>query len=235
MGAAPAGMQTGLMQQLQARRLQNQRGIIAQGAGLSAVEGQMGMQTGRAAPGAQSISPGTGGGAGSLNNMAQQLARSYGLPIGSGSMVDEYGNITYQPKNEEEMMKLQMISDAIYNRQTQESHARGVAAQTAGMGLVRQRGRGSLAAMQSGMYENLASLYANQEFQQADYTLMIQSEQLQRAERIQQEARRQAKKAKKSGMVGGIIGGVVGFVIAGPAGAAVGYGIGSGAGSSGAF
>lgn len=236
MPQAPSGggMLTGLARQVQSRRLQAQRGMVASvGQQLQQGEAQFGIASGRAAPGAQQAQPGGASPTSSVNNMALQLARSYGLPIGSsGQMVDQYGNITYQPQSEDEMIKLQMVSDAIYNRQVQESHARGVAAQTAGMGLVRQRGRGSLALMQSGMYQNLASLYANQEFQQADYTLMIQSEQLKRAERIQAERAREAKKSRLGGSIGSIIGGAAGLIIGGPAGGMIGTGLGGEVGSS---
>lgn len=231
------GMQTGLMKQAQSMQTASmQSSVSGFNSAIGGLEQQYGIQTGRAAPGAQMAQPtqpqGSTMGSGSLNNMAQQLARSYGLPMGSsGQMVDPYGNITYQPQSEEEMVKLQMISDAIYNKQIQDSHAKGVAAQQAGMGLVRDRGRGSLALMQSGMYENLANMYANQEFQQADYTLMIQQSQLRRREALEERARREAKKSRKWGAIGSLVGGIAGFAIGGPMGASIGAGVGGQAGS----
>lgn len=187
-------------------------------------------------------------GATSLSQMATSLAQSYGLPIGRAELVDPSGNLTVTPdqivaqSGGKETLgsaaaKLNYISSAIANEQNAQQAKKAEAALSAGAGLVRSRGRGSAALMQSGYYSQLASLYDAQEFDAADYSYFIMKEQMD----FQREQMARAEKlAKKKGMFGGIgslLGAGVGALLGGPVGAGIGMqaggALGGGAGGGG--
>jgi hypothetical protein len=174
-----------------------------------------------------------GRGGSSLNNMAQSLARNYGLPVGRGAqLVDENGNWLYTPQQIAEMSqgketigtaaaKMQYIENALTEETNRDQQARGRSAIVAGMQQLQGRSRGSLAQMQSGFYQDLASLYSNEQYTSEDFSYWIQREQ----ELIQQEqARRLRKQQRKQGAIMAGVGVVllVASVAAGPAGLATG-------------
>lgn len=157
----------------------------------------------------------------SLDAMARNLAQRYGMPIGRGRLVDDYGNFLMTPQQiadasggsvtlGEASAQMNYISQAITRRQNEEQQQKGMAALQAGLGQVQSRGRGSLASMMSGYYQDIADLYANQEYEAADFSYYIQKEQLD----IQQELqRRQERLVKKQGRNQALMG--AGLTIAG--------------------
>lgn len=184
-------------------------------------------------------------GSSSLDAMARNLAQRYGMPIGRGRLVDEYGNFLVTPQQMadasggavtmgEAAAQMNYISSAIARRQNEEQQQKGIAAIQTGLGQVQSRGRGSLASMMSGYYQDMADLYSNQEYEAADFSYYIQREQLD----IQQELqRRQEKLAKKQGQaqfftgVGLTVAGIfTGNVALAGAGASMAYGGGTQAG-----
>lgn len=174
----------------------------------------------------------------SLSQLARSLSTNYGLQLGRNELVDAEGNFLMTPDQLAEQSggreskgsvaaKFNLIADAIQKRQQEGQARKSEAALQAGLGLVQSRGRGSLAAMQSGFYQNLAQLYNEQQYQAADFSYFIQAEQLQIAQDMQ---RRQLKSQKKSGF-GGMIGGIAGAIFGGPGGAMAGAAVGEQVGS----
>lgn len=152
----------------------------------------------------------------SLDQMARSFAQQYRLPIGRGRLVDEYGNFLVTPEEMaassggavttgEAAAKMNYISQAITRKQNADQQQMGRAAIETGMGLVQSRGRGSLAAMQSGFYQDLADLYSNEEYEAADFSYFIQQEQLNVAADLQ---RRQEKLFKEQSRQQFIIGAI---------------------------
>lgn len=200
---------TGLQSQLASL---NQMYAAAEQAPYGVNAAQMQFNQGQEALPAQSPSQGST----SLNALAQKLASQYGLQIGRGDLVDEGGNFMMTPdqiaaaSGGSETMgtaaaKMNLISEAIANQQTQQAQQQAQTTMQTGLGLVQSRGRGSLAAMQSGMYEGLANLYASQDYEAADFSYFIQKEQ----QDIQMEImRRQEKAAKKRGRAAMVMGGI---------------------------
>ena len=81
----------------------------------------------------------------------------------------------------------------------------GLSTLQAGIGLVQSRARGSMAALQSGLYRDMANLYANQEYEAADFNYYIQREH----DLIQQEImRKQEEQRKKTARIGSIVGAI---------------------------
>lgn len=160
-------------------------------------------------------------GSSSLDAMARNLAQRYGMPIGRGRLVDDYGNFLVTPQQladasggavtmGEAAAQMNYISGALARRQNEEQQQKGIAAIQTGLGQVQSRGRGSLAAMMSGYYQDMADLYANQEYEAADFSYYIQREQLD----IQQELQRRAEKLAKKQARGQFVAGV-GLTVAG--------------------
>lgn len=155
------------------------------------------------------------GGSTSLDQLARSLAQNYGLAIGRGQMVDEQGNMLMTPDQianasggaetlGSAAVKMQYISQAIAKQQNEQAQQRGIAAIQTGLGQVQSRGRGSLAAMQSGMYQDLADLYSNQQYEAADFSYWVQKEQLDIQANLQRRAEKLAKKQARFGFVAGI-------------------------------
>jgi len=194
------------------------------------------------AQGAQPASlqpPSPGFGATSLTALARKMSSSYGLQLGREDLVDAQGNFLQTPDQVaaasggretkgSAAAKFNLIADAIQRQQQQQQMHKSEAALQAGLGLVQSRGRGSLAAMQSGFYQGLSSLYQSQQYQAADFSYFIQAEQMDRA----QELLNKQLKAQKRGGIGGAIGGIAGMIFGGPGGGAIGSSIGSQIGSS---
>ncbi len=218
---------TGLQQQAASAQMQQPSPMTPGGTG-QAMNPQQ--------PGAQR-QPG-GYGQTSLAQLARSLSANYGLQLGRQDLVDAEGNFTMTPDQLAEQSggreskgsaaaKFNLIADAIQKRQQEGQARKAEASLQAGLGLVQSRGRGSLAAMQSGFYEGLANLYNSQQYQAADFSYFIQAEQLQIAQDMQ---RRQLKAQKKSGF-GGMIGGIAGAIFGGPGGAMAGAAVGEQVGS----
>lgn len=124
---------------------------------------------------------------GSLDAMARNMAQRYGMSIGRGRLVDEAGNFLYTPKQlaeasggtmtmGEAAANMNYISQALTKKQNEKQQALGLAAIQTGLGQVQQRGRGSLSSMMGGQYEAMADLYANKEYEAADFSYYIQKE-----------------------------------------------------------
>lgn len=216
-GAAPGGLPpTGLQQQLQSMNDYYANVQQAQGPGGSVgfdVNQQQFQQGAAGLPSAQQLQPGGS----NLEALAQNLAERYGLPVGRGKLVDERGNLLVTPdqlaaaSGGAETMgsaaaKLNYISQAVAREQSTQAQQKGISAIQAGMGQVQKRGRGSLATMMSGMYQDLADLYSNQEFEAADFSYFIQKEKMDIAQDLQRRAEKQAKKRSRMGFITGIIG-----------------------------
>jgi hypothetical protein len=157
----------------------------------------------------------------SLDQMARNLATRYGLPIGRGRLVDEQGNLLMTPDQlanasggavtlGEAAAKMNYISQAITRRQNEQQQQKGIAALQTGIGQIQSNARGSLAALTSGVYEGLADMYANQEYEAADFSYFIQKEQMDIAQELQRRAEKLAKKQARGQFIGG-----VGMTIAG--------------------
>jgi hypothetical protein len=183
--------------------------------------------------------PSPGFGATSLTQLARKLSSSYGLSLGRDDLVDAQGNFLQTPDQVaaasggretkgSAAAKFNLIADAIQRQQQQQQMHKSESALQAGLGLVQSRGRGSLAAMQSGFYQGLSNLYQSQQYQAADFSYFIQAEQMDRA----QELLNKQLKAQKRGGIGGAIGGIAGMIFGGPGGGAIGSSIGSQIGSS---
>ncbi len=167
----------------------------------------------------------------SLRDLAEKMAKGYGLEFGRGSLVDAQGNFLTTPDQlagqqgnvGDTAAQMNYIAQAITREQNQRQQQKGIAAIQTGMGLVQSRGRGSLAAMQSGFYQDLADLYSNQEFESADFSYFIQKEQMDNALELE---RMRLKQAEKGSFLSGILGGAGVGSAFGPIGAIVGGAIG---------
>lgn len=151
----------------------------------------------------------------SLDAMARNLAQRYGMPIGRGRLVDDQGNFLMTPQQiadasggrttlGEAAAQMNYISQALSRRQNEEQQQKGLAAMQAGLGQVQSRGRGSLAGMMSGYYEGIADLYANQEYEAADFSYYVQKEMQDVETQLQARAERLAKKQARGQFVAGI-------------------------------
>jgi len=202
------------------------------------------------AMGAGANLPGTGKGpTGStdLNTLARTLADSYGLPIGGGQLVDPSGNFLMTPDQlaaasggavtqGEAAAKMNYIAEALQRQQQQQEMKKSEAALQTGLGLVQSNARGSLAAMQSGMYEGLANLYQNQQHEAADFSYFIQQEQLQIQQELMRRAEDLAKKQARGAFIGGVLGAAGSLLTGNPMGAFMAAGaIGQSAGGTGWF
>lgn len=151
----------------------------------------------------------------SLDAMARNLAQRYGMPIGRGRLVDDNGNFLMTPQQiadasggsvtlGEAAAQMNYISQAITRQQNEEQQQKGMSALQAGLGQVQSRGRGSMAAMMSGYYQDIADLYSNQEYEAADFSFYIQKEQLDVATELQRRAESLAKKQARGQFIAGI-------------------------------
>ncbi len=229
-GSIPPGqvqMPTAGTRTLPATGLQQQAAAIAgNNQGLQQANQQQGML-----PRANLTRPGQT----NLNDLAENLARNYGIQLGATPLVDEQGNFNRMPVGGQEAVGFQFISQALADEKNRRQNQKAEAALQTGLGQVQKRGRGSLASMQSGMFEALADQYASQQTKAADFSYFVQKEQLEKAEQLIARQERLAKKMGKRAMVGGIIGAAAGFMIGGPVGAAAGYSIGSGVGGGSSY
>jgi hypothetical protein len=180
------------------------------------------------------------GGNTSLENMFRTMAQGYGLSLPRGNLVDASGNILITPDQLQgasggtetlgtASAKLGYISDALTRRLNEQQQEKARSAVATGIGQVQQRGRGSLASLQMGAYRDMADLYANQEYQAADFSYFIQKEQQDIAMALEKQRQ---EREKSSGVLGGIMSGAglgsafgpLGAVLGGVAGGVLGFG-----------
>lgn len=162
-------------------------------------------------------------GGSNLDQLAQKLANQYGLPVGRGELVDENGNWLITPDRLAQLSggsltmgdaaaKMQYIENALTRQQNREQQAKARGAITAGMELVGSRARGSLALMQSGFYQDLADIYANQVEVAEDKSYWIHREQTDIQQELQRRAERLFKKQSQMMAImglGNLVGGLL--------------------------
>lgn len=244
-GAPPSGgvasglPPTGLQQQIASLQ---QFYSAAQGQGVNAYGApQQALPGGGVAPGAQPNT--TLPGQTNIQQLARSLATTYGLQFGRGELVDPSGNFMVTPEQlaaasggsmtqGQAAAKMNYIAQAITNEQNKQQQAKGIAALSQGLGQVQSRARGSLAALTSGFYQDIADMYSNQEYQAADFSFYIEEERLRIQQEIQRKAEKRAKRGGIGGAIGSIAGGIGGFLLGGPAGAVVGSQLGGGVGQA---
>jgi hypothetical protein len=129
-----------------------------------------------------------------LQDMAERLARGYGLDFGRGSLIDAEGNFMMTPDQlaassggmglDDVAANMNRISQAINDRRIDEQQNKATAALQTGLGQVQKRGRGSLAAMQSNFYQAMARNYTDPNLlpEQQDFSYWIQKGQLEEEE-----------------------------------------------------
>jgi hypothetical protein len=146
-------------------------------------------------------------GVSSLQDMAEQLARGYGLDFSRGSLINEQGNFQQTPDQlaaggdlGDTAANMNLVSQAINDRMVEQQQNKATAALQAGIGQVQQRGRGSLAQMQSGFYQAMAANYTNPNLlpEQQDFSFWIQKDQMEEA-----MADRQGELADQAAAAGG--------------------------------
>jgi hypothetical protein len=130
---------------------------------------------------------------GNMSEYANKLAKAYGLDVGGEPIVDERGNITRTPKNEQEAMQLSRLATAVSNEMNRHYEAKAMGTLQMQAGLTRSRAPGSLAALQSGAYSQMASIYANTDISAGNFDQYVAYYQGLRAEKI---AERMVKAAK---------------------------------------
>ena len=80
--------------------------------------------------------------------------------------------------------QMNQIGQAVNDRRIDQQQAKATAALQAGMGQIQERGRGSLAAMQSNFYQSMAQNYTNPNLlpEQQDFSFWIQKGQIDKEE-----------------------------------------------------
>ena len=170
--------------------------------------------------------PGAGGGDdGSYSAIAARFAQSLGIPLGRNQqIVDEQGNFLMTPdqiaeasggsiSEGEAAARFNYLSSAIANEQRRRADRQSIASLETGIGLVQNNARGSLATLQSGLYERLSANYQDQarNIEQTDFSYFIQREQLEYARAIARDVARAARRGAAIGGVLGIVGGIAGL------------------------
>lgn len=219
----PSGLYTGILSQAQAMQ-----GTGQQASALQLMQQQ---QAGLSPQQQPAPPPSPTPAASSVQDLANYLAKSYGVELGRKSLVDEQGNFTRMPQGAEEAAKFNYIAQAIADQQNRQQQAKSIAALQTEAGLVQSRGRGSLAALQSGTYRALAGQYNEMQYVADDFSYFIQEDFMRRQEALVRKAEKLAKKRRQGAMIGAIAGGVIGSVVPGigtAAGVAVGGAIGGG-------
>lgn len=139
-----------------------------------------------------------------LDSIARNLAQRYGMPIGKGRLVDDNGNFLYTPEQlaeasggsmtlGEAAANMNYISQALTDVRNEKQQKKGLATLQSGLAQINSRGRGSMAALTSGYYQDIANLQANQEYEARDFSYYIQKEQ----QDIAMELQRRVEKAQK--------------------------------------
>jgi hypothetical protein len=124
----------------------------------------------------------------SLQDLAEQMARGYGLNFSRGSLIDDQGNFTMTPDQMAAMSggadlsdtaaNMNRIAQAVNDQRVQMQQNKATASLQAGAGLLQKRGRGSLAALQSNFYQAMAANYTDPNLlpEQQDFSYWIQKE-----------------------------------------------------------
>lgn len=181
----------------------------------------------------------------SLSQLSNSLAQSYGLPIGRDPYFDNQGNPLQTPDQiasqtgqgvGDVTAKMQLIGDAIQRRQQEQQMKKSEAALQSGIGLVNSRGRGSLATMQSGLYQGLAQLYQNQQYEAADFSMFAMNDRFNQTMELERDKVKAAKKGAKGQFIGNILSGGINLAMGNYPGAIGNLaGAANGAGSTGWF
>lgn len=225
--AVPALPPTALQMQMSAMSQQFEEGQQQR----QAMGSQMGsMGAGMDTGGPTFIEPMTGGrdpgdrsgdyGRTGLRDMAEQLARNYGLNFGRGSLVDTEGNFLQTPDQlarltggagdpglgmSDVAAKMNYVAQAINERKIERRQNSAEAAINAGLGMVQDRGRGSLAGMMSGFYQQIAAIYRDPNLmpEQQDFSYWIQKEQMDEAIATREKEQEKSDAADSGGATGG--------------------------------
>lgn len=137
----------------------------------------------------------------SLRDLAEKLAKGYGLNFGRGTLVDPQGNFLQTPDQlaalqggagtpgaglADTAASMNYVAQAINDRKIEQQQGKAIAALQTGLGQVQKRGRGSLAALQSGFYQSMAQVYTDPNLlpEQQDFSYWIQKEQMEEAAAI---------------------------------------------------
>jgi len=173
----------------------------------------------------------------SLEQMARNMAQRYGMPIGRGRIVDDNGNFLMTPQQMadasggemtlgEAAANMNYMSQALTDKSRREQRQQGTAALQTGLGQVQSNARGSLASMQSGMYQALAEQYnvMADDYEAADYSYFIQKEQQQIQEELMRRQEKLQKRQARAGMFAGIGMGIAGIATGNVGMAAGGFG-----------
>lgn len=197
MGTVPGLPPTALSMQMQSMNQQYQQAQQQQGGGMQAMGAQMGSESFIDPNGFGSSLAGQGAGQygrSSINDMAERMARSYGLDFGRGSLIDADGNFLMTPDQlaagnqgmdlGDIAANMDLISKAIADRRVDQQQNKATAALQQGMGQLQSRGRGSLAALQSGFFQSMAQNYTNPNLlpEQQDFSYWLQKGQLENEE-----------------------------------------------------
>ena len=152
-----------------------------------------------------------------LRDMAESLAKSYGLNFGRGTLVDPEGNFMQTPDQlaalqggsslSDTAASMNYVAQAINDRQVEQQQNKATAALQARLGQVQNRGQGSLAAMQSNFYSQMAAVYTDPNLlpEQADFSYWIQKDGFDDA--ADERAREDAENGLPGGKSGGVGGG----------------------------
>lgn len=152
-----------------------------------------------------------------LNQMARSLAEDYGLPIGRGDLVDEYGNFKVTPDQlaaasggsetlGSAAVKMNYISDAIARKTNEDRKQAGIQTMQMGLGQLSSRARGSLAQVQSGMYQALAQQYqASADYEGADFSYYILKEKQDIEAELQRRQEKQLKRQARTNTIMGVV------------------------------
>ena len=125
----------------------------------------------------------------SLQDMAERLAKGYGLQFGRGTLVDQYGQFQQTPDQLSAggdmagtAMSMNLVAQAVNERRIEQQQNKATAALQTGAGLLQSRGQGSIAAIQSGFYQRMADTYSNPNLlpEQQDFSFWIQEAQMER-------------------------------------------------------
>lgn len=214
-GALPP---TGLSQQLASIQAQSAQ---ASGMGVNPQGQQFAMAQQAGGSGGVALPQPQAQGSNSLQQLGNKLATQYGLNVGRGNLFDESGNPNMTPEQIAQASggtetmgtaaaKMQYAVDAMARQEQRDAQQKSIDTLSAGIGLVQSRARGSAAALQSGLYSQMAAAYANQEYEVADFSFYIQREQ----QLIEQELQRKARKQAKRNAIGGVIMGGIGLIAA---------------------
>lgn len=132
----------------------------------------------------------------SLQDLAEKMAKSYGLDFSRGTLVDTAGNFLQTPEQlatgagevGTTAESMNYIAQAINDQRVRSQQDKATAALQTGAGLLASRGRGSLAALQSGFFQAMAANYTNPNLlpEQQHFSYWIEEERYQEQLAIQE-------------------------------------------------